>query len=102
MKALLVLWFSAWYSNLTVGQYVDDIEPLLRANRDNFLNGPHTAVRKAQALGSFDKEWNWLQSSQGCGSKLLGAAGKRCLNDRARDGQWPWEAYYRDPIDQAK
>ena len=39
MKGVLLLWFSAWYGNLTVSQYVDDLEPLLRVNRDLYLGG---------------------------------------------------------------
>lgn len=50
MKTLLLLWFSAWFSNITVAQYVDDIEPLLRANRDAYLGGPHTVQRRDHRL----------------------------------------------------
>ena len=98
MKALLVLWFSAWFSNVTVGQYVDDLEPLLRANRDAYLSGPHTVARRDEAIVYFDQQWAWLKSSQACGNRLLGAAGQRCISERSRSGTWPWEGYYRDPI----
>jgi hypothetical protein len=98
MKSLLVLWLSAWFSSVTVSQYVDDLEPLLRANRDVYLGGPHTAVRRDAALRYFDQQWTWLKSSQACGSHLLGTAGQRCIDDRSRTGHWSWEAYYRDPI----
>jgi len=98
MKALLLLWFSAWFSNITVGQYVDDLEPLLRANRDVYLAGPHTLQRRDAAIVYFDQQWAWLKSSQACGNRLLGSTGQRCIGDRSRTGTWPWEAYYRDPI----
>lgn len=98
MKSLLLLWVSAMYSSLTVTQYVDDLEPLLRANRDAYLAGPHTPGRQIDALRYFDQQWAWLHSSQGCGSRLLGSAGERCRSERARNGHWPWETYYRDPI----
>jgi hypothetical protein len=29
---------------------------------------------------------------------MLGQPGVRCLQDRARNGNWPWETWYRDPI----
>lgn len=87
-----------WYANYTTTDYVDSLEALLRANRDNYLSGAHTAARRIAALTYFDQQWRWLQSSQGCGNKLLGAAGTRCVAQRQRDGLWPWESYYRDPI----
>ena len=98
MKTLLVLWFSAWFSNITVTQYVDDMEPLLRANRDAYLAGQRTAGQRDAAVAYFDRQWASLKSSQGCGSRLLGSAGQHCISDRSRNGNWPWETYYRDPI----
>ena len=98
MKSVLVLLLSAWYSSVTSTQFVDDIEPQLQRNRDNYLGGPHTATTQAAALAFFDSQWTWLHSSAGCGSKTLGQPGIRCLQDRARNGNWPWETWYRDPI----
>jgi hypothetical protein len=98
MRTVLLLFLSAWYGNYTVTQIVDDMEPRLRANRDAFLAGPHTLARAEVALAYFDQQWTWLQSADACGSKLLRQAGARCLADRSRSGQWPWEVYYRDPI----
>jgi hypothetical protein len=63
MKALLVLWFSAWFSNVTVGQYVDDLDPLLRANRDACLSGPHTVARRDEAIVYFDQQSAWLKTN---------------------------------------
>ena len=102
MKSLLLLWFSAWFSNVTVTDYVDSIEPLLRQHRDAYLAGPHTTDRRDAALLYFDQQWAWLKSPQGCGARLLGSSGQRCLQERSRSGIWPWEAYYRDPIVSAK
>jgi hypothetical protein len=98
MKALLLLWLSAWFSNVTVTQCVDDLESMLRANRDAYLSGAHTVARRDAAVRYFDQQWAWLKSSQGCGSRLLASAGQRCVQNAPRDGQWPWETYYRDPI----
>jgi hypothetical protein len=98
MKSVLLLLLGAWFSNVTVTEYVDGVEPLLAANRDAYLSGPLTAARQQAALQYFDQQWMWLKSSQACGSRLLGSAGTACIADRSRDGRWPWEAYYRDPI----
>lgn len=101
MRSVLLLFLSSWYSAQTATQFVDDIEPLLQMNRDRYISGPHTVDRQAAALAYFDHEWRWLHSSQACGSKMLKAAGTRCLEERHRNGQWPWEQWYRDPIEAA-
>src|SRR5437660_9730415 len=98
MKSVLVLWFSMWYSNITVTDFVDQLEPLLRANRDSYLTGPRTADRYAAAIQYFNQQWAWLNSPAACSSRLLGSAGQRCIAERSRSGPWPWEAYYLDPI----
>jgi hypothetical protein len=98
MKSVLLLLLSAWFSNLTVTEYVDTLEPTLAANRDSYLAGPRTSVRQQAALQYFDHQWAWLKSSNACGSKLLSSAGAACIADRSRAGAWPWEVYYRDPI----
>src|SRR5215510_6239122 len=98
MRSVLLLFLSGWFSSLTTSQCVDDLEPLLRANRDQYLGGPHTADRQRTALAYFDQQWAWLHSSQACGCRMLGAAGTHCLEDRRRKGDWPWETCYRDSI----
>ena len=98
MKSVLLLLLGAWFSNVTTTDFVDGLEPLLAANRDIYLSGPHTVQRQQAALQYFDQEWAWLKSSQACGSRLLGSAGTACIADRSRRGNWPWESYYRDPI----
>jgi hypothetical protein len=87
-----------WYSNITVTDYVDQLEPQLQANRDGYLSGPHTSDRYAAAIRYFNQQWVWLKSPAACGTRLLGSAGQNCVADRSRSGQWPWEAYYLDPI----
>ena len=98
MKSALLLLLGAMFSNVTATDYVDSIEPLLAANRNTYLSGPNTPERQQAALQYFDQSWAWLKSSQACGSKLLGHAGVACISDRSRDGKFPWEQYYRDPI----
>ncbi|MEO8594004.1 MAG: hypothetical protein ABI759_11845 [Candidatus Solibacter sp.] len=100
MKSVLLLWFAAWYSNVTVSQYVDSLEPLLAANRDAYLSGPHTLQRQTAALLYFDQSWAWLKSPAACGDRLLKQAGQSCIADRSRGGRWSWEVYYRDSIAQ--
>lgn len=98
MRTILMLWLAAQYASVTTTEYVDSIEPLLRANRDSFLSGPLTPQRQATALAYFDQQWAYLKSPAACGESLLKDSGKRCLADRSRTGPWPWEVYYRDPI----
>src|SRR4051794_24630980 len=98
MRTILMLWLAASYANVTVTEYVDSMEPLLKMNRDTYLSGPHTPERRDAALQYFDQRWSYLQSSAACGEKILKAAGTACITDRSRDGRWPWERYYRDPI----
>jgi protoheme ferro-lyase len=81
MKSLLLLLLSAWYSKQTTTQYVDDLEIQLRYNRDQYLGGAHTAVRRWAALDAFDSAFAWRQGSRACGSKMLGRAGNACLSD---------------------
>jgi len=97
MRTLMLLWMAAFASPVAT-QYVNELEPQLQSNRDVYLLGPHTSDRQKTALEYFDRHWAWLKSSAACGADVLGAPGKRCLADRARDGKWPWETYYRDPI----
>src|ERR1041384_6852564 len=59
MKSVLLLLLSSWYSAQTATQFVDDLEPMLRANRDQYLAGPHTPVRQQAALAYFDDKWAW-------------------------------------------
>jgi hypothetical protein len=98
MKTVLMLWFAAFFSNVTVTEYADSVETLLAANRDAYLGGPRTPTRQAAALQYYDQQWAYLLSPAACGEKLLGAAGVACISDRSPAGKWPWQRYYRDPI----
>jgi hypothetical protein len=98
MKTILMLWFAAMYSNVTVTEYADTIEVSLAANRDAYLSGAHTSDRQTAALQYYDQQWAYLKSPAACGERLLGAAGVACIADRSLNGRWPWERYYRDPI----
>ena len=77
---------------------VNDLEPLLNANKNAYLAGPGTCVDQAAALSAFDSAMQWLQSPQACGNPALGSAGQNCINDRLPGGQWDWTAMYRTPI----
>lgn len=95
-----------WMNSIKVGndaktattQIVNGLEPLLRQNVDAYLSGPGTCADQSAALAAFDTAFLWLQSPAACGRPGYGSAGNRCITDRARGGQWPWPAYYRDPI----
>jgi len=82
---------------LTTG-IVDDLEQQLENNVSAYLQGPRTRASQIVHLQLFDDAWFWLHSAEACGSAELGNPGKACLADRAREGRWPWEVYYRDPI----
>ena len=78
-------------------QIVNEAEPLLVQNRDAYLSSnQHTQGEKDQALYNFDAIWGQVVNA--CGSGAYADAGKRCLGDRQRGGQWDWFSYYRDPI----
>lgn len=57
-----------------------------------------TCADQRAALDAYDQAWMWLQSPQACGAPSYGAAGNRCISDRAPGGKYPWQQYYRDPI----
>jgi hypothetical protein len=80
---------------------VNDLERRLQQNRDAFIAGPRTAERKTAALRFYDESMEWLRSSMACGSSALADAGKRCIEERQREGDHPWPICYRDPIDRA-
>lgn len=79
-------------------ELVDTLEPVLVLNLDLYLAGPHTASEQALRLGEFDEVWAFLVSQEACGTDDLGQAGRRCISDRERDGQFDWFKRYRDPI----
>jgi hypothetical protein len=71
----LILAFMSTFSSPAVMQIANDMEPLLRPNRDTYLSGPHTPTLQAAALAYFDQHWAALQSSAGCGAAVFGDAG---------------------------
>lgn len=94
---------------------VDQLEPYLQANLDNYfsLRAPRTYSQQALALQLFDEIWARVQ--EGCSNPALGVAGQRCTSDRRsgactwkNDGHggeagsgdvcWNWFVGYRDPI----
>jgi len=77
---------------------VNELEPMLNANKNAYLAGPRTCQDQAAALAAFDSAMQWLQSPQACGNLQLGTAGQNCINDRLRGGKFPWPVWYRDPI----
>jgi len=77
---------------------VDELEPLLRQNRDAYLAGPRTPEAQAAALDNFDRAWAGLVAA--CNVPELGPPGQWCIQDRARGGKFDWFRLYRDPIAQ--
>jgi hypothetical protein len=81
---------------------VDQAEPYLRQNLEQYMSGGHTATEQAQALANFDAIWAAVV--QGCSDPNLGDAGKRCITERGPSGSLPghpgvnWFTLYRDPI----
>lgn len=63
-----------------------------------FAESNPTCADQRAALNAYDQAWLWLQSPQACGNPNYGAAGGRCIADRAPGGRYPWQTYYRDPI----
>lgn len=59
-------------------------------NLDAYFKGPRTKESQAAALAMFDDVWNWVAGPEGCGSSDLGAAGRRCIEERKRGGTVPW------------
>src|SRR5258708_1667203 len=101
MKILLML-VSAMNAKPVATELVNQTERFLQQNRDQYLAGPHDAAARDLALRAYDGQMAQLFSSDGCGSAVLGAAGRACIADRSRGGRWPWETYYRDPIANAR
>jgi len=79
-------------------ELVDALEPVLVLNLDLYFAGPRTASEQQLRLGEFDEVWTFLMSEEGCGTGDLGQAGRRCISDRERHGQFDWFRRYRDPI----
>lgn len=108
---------------IVASQIADKIEPVLRANVENYLSSPvHYASLQAAFLNNFDFAWAALVKA--CSNPQLQDAGQRCTSDRQQgachyhtsaggwvngqytapgpDGSgsscWNWFVGYRDPI----
>lgn len=77
---------------------VNELEPMLNANKNAYLAGPGTCADQRAALAAFDNGMNWLESSAACGNPALGTPGANCIDDRLVTGKFPWPTWYRDPI----
>ena len=95
MRTLMLLWMATFEGQVAT-QYVNELEPLLQSNRDIYLSGPHTLDRQRIALDYFDQQLKALKSASDCGGAVLGAAGRRCIDHRARYGKWTWEIQSAD------
>jgi hypothetical protein len=74
----------------------DATERAFIQNRDNYLRGDATIARQRSALDFFDNSWKALY--QYSTSAAAGRQGAISWQERQRNGKWPWEERYRDPI----
>lgn len=82
-------------------QIVNEVEPYLKRNVDEYLALPIKTVTANQAAQDvFNNAWQAVVNS--CSDPQLGDAGKRCISDRQRGGKWDWFSYYLDPITRDK
>jgi hypothetical protein len=78
-------------------QIVDQVEPLLAKNRDEYLALPvHNTSAQQQAIANFEAGWQYVVEH--CGIPEMGDPGQRCISERKRGGRWDWFALYLDPI----
>jgi hypothetical protein len=97
----------SWMNSIQLSHDADTATTLivngLATQLQNLLNAymaepnPSCADQRA-ALDAYDQAWAWLQSPAACGNPSYGSAGNRCISDRAPNGEYPWQSYYRDPI----
>ena len=82
---------------LTATEIVDAVEPVMQQNVDEYLSFPDRDRETQLAyVVNFDDMWQMVADT--CGSSELGQAGRRCISDRIRGGQFDWFVKYRDPI----
>lgn len=85
-------------SKIQATEIVNDIEPALRQNVNQWLSLPvtqKTIDNQKAFLDVFNQGWSGVVN--GC-NKVGGDAGANCINDRSRGGRWDWFSYYYDPI----
>ena len=76
---------------------VNEGERLMQQNLAAYRNSPPNAATQAAALSNFDSLWQSIL--QGCGDPALGDAGRRCISERQRGGEWDYFERYRDPLE---
>jgi hypothetical protein len=97
----LQVWWSrsklAGQRRITATEVVNQVEPVLQQNLDGYfgISNRSTALQ-SEALKYFDEMWDVVVDA--CGVDELGQAGRRCISDRERGGQFHWFERYRDPI----
>ena len=84
-------------SKVLATQVVDEAERHLQQNLAAYQAAPYADANRRQALDNFEQVWAVVL--QGCSDPSLGSAGRRCISERQRGGQWDWFARYRDPIE---
>lgn len=96
-----------WMNSIQVSHNADTATTLivngLAQQLQNLLNAYMaeknvTCGDQRAALDAYDNAWAWLQGPQACGAPNYGSAGNRCISDRAPNGKYPWQSYFRDPI----
>ena len=79
---------------------VNEVEPLLRRNRDAYLASNRTQSEQAQSMENFNSLWSIVVSK--CSDPALGSAGERCITERQEGARPPWGPnwfqLYFDPI----
>ncbi len=97
----LQIWWSrsrlAGQRRITATEIVNQVEPVLQQNMAEYLGrSDRSKSLQAEALNNFDVMWQVVVEA--CGVSELGQAGRRCISDRQRGGQFKWFERYRDPI----
>lgn len=77
-------------------QIVDEAERHLQKNLEEYRKAPPSPANQQQGIANFEAVWGQVIAS--CSDPQLGAAGRRCISERQRGGQWDWFARYLDPI----
>lgn len=81
--AISDIWSGCGQTCTQATAYANQTEPLLLQNLQQYLSAPiHYQSLQAAALQNFYTAWNAL--NQACGNPALGAAGQRCVSDRAQ------------------
>lgn len=65
----------------------------LEENLARYLSEPTSLIAQKERLTYFDKIWKELKEQS-----LKTAQGMISWNERQRNGKYPWEVYFRDPI----